>query len=80
MPKATAPRRRKHAEQIPAAGPHHRDLGRQSMGVDDRRYGVGRVVEAVDEFEAERNQHRDAEQDDTAKLSSVRRRTQRCPS
>ena len=63
-PKATAPVEAKHAEQIPAAGPHDRDLRRQGVGVDDRGDGVGGVVEAVDEFEAERDQERDAEQDE----------------
>ena len=34
------------------------------MGINDRGDSVGRVVEAVDEFEAERNQQRDAEQEE----------------
>ena len=32
------------------------------MGVDDRRHSIGRVMEAVDEFEAERNHQREAKQ------------------
>ena len=62
MPKATAPVEVKHAEQVEAAGPDDGDLRLQRVGVDDGRDRVGGVVEAVDEFEAERDQHRDAEQ------------------
>ena len=54
--------RSEHAEEVPAARPHDSDLGRQRVGVDDGGDGVGGVVEAVDEFEAERDQQRDAEQ------------------
>ena len=50
------------AEQVEAARPDHRDLRLQRVGVDDGRHRVGGVVEAVDEFEAERDQHRQAEQ------------------
>ena len=56
--------RGQHAEEVPAARPHDRDLGRQGVGIDDGRDGVGGVVEAVDEFEAERDQQRDAEQEE----------------
>ncbi|MGY3411573.1 hypothetical protein ACVWZV_007686 [Bradyrhizobium sp. GM5.1] len=35
----------------------------QRMGVDHGRYRVGGVVEAVDEFEAERDQQRDKQED-----------------
>ena len=54
--------RSEHPEEVPAARPDDRDLRRQGVGVDDGRDGVGGVVETVDEFEAERDQHRDAEQ------------------
>ena len=56
--------RKQHAEEVEEARPDDGDIGRQRMGVDDRRDGVGGVVEAVDEFEAERDQQRDAEQDE----------------
>ena len=62
MPKATAPLDDKNAEQVEAARPDHGDLRRQRVGVDDGRDRVGGVVEAVDELEAERDQHRHAEQ------------------
>ena len=56
--------RSQHAEEIPASRPHDRDLRRQGVGVDDGGDGVRGVVEAVDEFEAERDQQRDAEQNE----------------
>ena len=56
--------RSQHAEEIPAPRPHDRDLRRQGVGVDDGGDRVRGVVEAVDEFEAERDQQRDAEQNE----------------
>ncbi len=54
--------RSEHAEEVPAARPHDRDLSRQGVGVDHCRDGVGGIVKAVDELESKRNQHRHAEQ------------------
>ena len=54
--------RQQDAEQVEASRPDHRDLRLQRVGIDDGGHRVGGVVEAVDEFEAERDQHRDAEQ------------------
>jgi hypothetical protein len=34
------------------------------VGIDDGRHGIRGIVEAVDEFEAERNQQRDAKQEE----------------
>ena len=62
MPKATAPLEVENAQQIEHARPDDGDLRLQRAGVDDGRDGVGGVVEAVDEFKAERDQHRHAEQ------------------
>ena len=47
------------AEEIEHAGPDHRDRRGQRVGVDHRGDGVGGVVEAVDELEAERDQKGD---------------------
>ena len=66
MPNATAPLEMQHAEEIEAARPDDRDLGRHRVGVDDRRDGIGGVVEAVDELEAERDQQRDCKQCENA--------------
>ena len=63
MPKATAPLGEQHAEEIEKARPDHGDMRRQRVGVDHGRDGVGGVVEAVDEFEAERDQQRDEQQE-----------------
>ncbi|MGY4361614.1 hypothetical protein ACVW0J_008107 [Bradyrhizobium sp. i1.7.7] len=52
-----------HAEEVEEARPHHREFSRQRMGVDHGRHRVGGVVEAVDEFEAERDQQRDEQED-----------------
>ena len=54
--------RLQHAEEIEQAGPHHRQLRRQRVGVDHRRHRVGGVVKPVDELEAERDEQRHAEQ------------------
>ena len=50
-----------HAKEVKRAGPHDRHQGWQAMGVDDGGDRVGRIVEAVDELEAKRNQQRDTE-------------------
>jgi len=54
--------RGQHAEKIPRARPHHCKIGRERMRVDDGGDSVGGVVKAVDEFEPECDQQRDAEQ------------------
>src|SRR6516162_775463 len=41
------------AEKIEEAGPQHGGFRRQRMGVDHRRHGIGRIVKAVHELEAE---------------------------
>ncbi len=56
--------RGEHAEEVPAARPDDRGLGRQGVGIDDGRDGVRCIVESVDEFEGERDQHRHAEQEE----------------
>ena len=66
MPKATAPLEDQHAEEVPHARPDHRECWRQRMRVDDGGDGIGGVVEAVDELEAERDQQRDKQAADTA--------------
>ena len=45
-----------HAGQVAQARPDHGDIRIERMGVDDRGDGVGGVVEAVDELEAQRDQ------------------------
>ena len=56
MPKATAPDESSTPEEVPHARPDHRDVRRQRVGVDHGRHGIGRVVEAVDELESQRDQ------------------------
>ena len=51
-----------NAGEVAHAGPDHRDVRRQRARVDDGRHGVRGIVEAVDEFEAERDQQRDEEE------------------
>ena len=63
MPKATAPEDSSTPSRLQQTRPDHGDVGRQRVGVDDGRDRVGGVVEAVDEFEAERDQQRDEKQD-----------------
>ena len=63
MPKATAPLEISTPRKLQHARPDHRDDWRQGMGVDHRGHGVGGIVEAVDEFEAQRDEQGDAEQD-----------------
>ena len=48
------------ADEVAQARQNHGGAGGQGAGVDDRGHGVGRVVEAVDELEAQG----DAEGDD----------------
>jgi hypothetical protein len=43
-------------EEVPGAGPDHRDIRRQRMRVDDGCHCVRGVVKAVDELEAEGDQ------------------------
>ena len=59
MPNATAPLDDDDAEEIEEAGPDHGDRRRQRVCVDHRGDGIGGVVEAVDELEAERDQQSD---------------------
>ena len=72
--------RGKHAEQVPASRPDDRDLRREGMGIDDGRDGVGGVMETIDEFEAERDQHARRRAAGMAGSWSVRRQSPRCPS
>ena len=64
MPKATAPvevrtpRKLKKPDQTTAM------LRRQRVGIDDGRDGVGGIVEAVDELEAEGDHQGDAEEEE----------------
>ena len=70
--------RGQHAEEVEEARPDHREVGHQRMGVDDGRDRVGGVVEAVDEFEAERDQQRHGEQQvDDERVVLARRPTTR---
>ncbi len=55
--------RQQHADEVEEARPRHRDLRRQRMRVDDGRHRVGRVMEAVHELEAQRDEQRHAEED-----------------
>ena len=57
-------RGKQHAEEVEESGPDHCDLRRHGMGIDHGRDRIGGVVEAVDEFEGERDQQSDAEQDE----------------
>jgi len=61
MPKATRPEDQSTPERLQSPTKHG-DLRRQRVCVDDGRDRIGRVVEAVDELEAERNDQRQAEQ------------------
>ena len=63
MPKATAPVDSRTPNRLNMPDQTTAMLAGKRAGVDHRRHGVGRVVEAVDEFEAERNQQRDKEQE-----------------
>ena len=71
MPKATAPVEVSTPIKFQAPDQTTAILRRERMRVDDGRHGVGGVVKSVDEFEAERDQHRDAEKDDRAGRSSA---------
>ena len=64
MPKATAPLENSTPEEVQRARIHHREMRLQRVRVDDGRDRVGGVVEAVDELEAERDEQRDAEQEE----------------
>jgi len=52
------------SQEIKEAGPDHSEVRRHRVGVDHGRDRVGRIVEAIDEFEAERDQQRHAQQDE----------------
>ena len=60
--KATVPVEARTPGQVADSRPDHGDIGLQRVGVDDRGHGVGRVVEAVDELEAERDQQGQGQQ------------------
>jgi hypothetical protein len=62
--KATAPELSEHADEVHDAGVDHGDVRLERVGVDAGGDGVGGVVEAVDELEAERDEEGDAEQDE----------------
>ena len=51
--------REQHAEEVEHARPDDREVRRQRVRVDDSGDGIGGVVEAIDELEAERDQQRD---------------------
>ena len=59
------------AEEIPNARPHHGDGWLQCVRVADGGHGVGRVVKAVDEFEAQREAQRQQEEDGGSKRQRV---------
>ena len=63
MPKATAPVETRTPMKFQSARPDDGDVRLERVGVDDGGDGVGRVVEAVDELEPQRDEERDAEQD-----------------
>ena len=51
-----------HTGQVAEPGPDHGDVRLQRVGVDDRGDGVGGVVKAVDELEAESDEQRQTQQ------------------
>ena len=59
-----AARGHQDADEIPDARPDDRDVRLQRVGIDHGGDRVGRVVEAVDELEAQRDQQRDPQQDE----------------
>jgi hypothetical protein len=61
-----------NAGEVPHAGPDHRYICRQRARVDDGRHGVRGIVEAVDEFEAERDQERDEEEQERQVVGDLR--------
>ncbi len=60
--KATVPVEASTPGQVANSRPDHGDVGLQRVGVDHRGDGVGRVVEAVDKLEAQRNQQGQCQQ------------------
>ena len=68
MPKATAPGGSQHPDQVPHAGPDHRDIGRQAMGIDHRGNGVGGIVKAVHELETKGEAERQNQKDDVQRV------------
>ncbi len=53
-----------YSDEVHDAGVDDGDVGLERVGVDAGRDGVGGVVEAVDELEAEGDEQRDAEQNE----------------
>jgi len=51
------------AKEVAKAAPSHGDVRLEGVGIDDRGYGVGGVVEAVHELEAQSDQQCDAQKD-----------------
>jgi len=51
-----------HSQKIPRAGPDDRELRGEGVRIDDRRDGIRRVVEPVDEFDAQGDQPRHPQQ------------------
>ncbi len=58
------------AEQVPDAGPDDGDNRLQRVGIDDGRDSVGRVVEAIDEFKADRQGQGKSRKNAAPKLSA----------
>ncbi len=72
------PAGQQHAKEVEATGPDHGEMRRQRVGVDHGGHGVGGIVEAVDELEAQGNQQGYAQEqegcpggDDSAELVHV---------
>ena len=63
-PEGHRARRDEDADEVPDARPEDREVRLERVRVDDGRDGVGRVVEAVHELEAERDEERDPEEDE----------------
>ncbi len=71
------PARNEHAQKVEKARNHHGNMRRQRMGIDHRRHRVGSVVEAVDEFKAQRDQQRDKQQQERHERNRFRPRRRR---
>ncbi|MHC2524190.1 hypothetical protein ACVIEM_001275 [Rhizobium leguminosarum] len=52
--------RGQHAEEVEKAGPDDGEFRRHGTGVDHGGDGIGRIMETVDEFKAERDEQRKA--------------------
>ena len=55
--------RGEHADEVPQTRPDHRLVRLQRMGIDHGRDSVGRIMETIDEFEAQGEQDGEAQQD-----------------